>query len=119
MSERWFTVDEARDLMPRVRELAEALVVVRADLTEALHAEDPPAPVADVKALEARLADLLDRIAGIGVQVKGWAPLLVDFPMRWNDRVVLLCWLEGEPELGWYHDADHGFAGRRPLDHLS
>ena len=25
---------------------------------------------------------------------------------------VLLCWLEGEAQLGWYHKADHGFAGR-------
>jgi hypothetical protein len=28
---------------------------------------------------------------------------------------VLLCWLEGDPELVWFHRADLGFAGRRPL----
>jgi hypothetical protein len=28
---------------------------------------------------------------------------------------VLYCWLEGEPELGWYHRTDLGFAGRRRL----
>jgi hypothetical protein len=26
---------------------------------------------------------------------------------------VLLCWLEGERELAWYHKAEFGFAGRR------
>jgi arsenite methyltransferase len=28
---------------------------------------------------------------------------------------VLLCWLEGDPKLSWYHRLDLGFAGRRPL----
>jgi hypothetical protein len=28
---------------------------------------------------------------------------------------VLLCWLESEPELAWYHRLDLGFAGRRRL----
>jgi len=27
----------------------------------------------------------------------------------------LLCWLEGDPDLAWYHRVDLGFAGRRPL----
>jgi hypothetical protein len=117
---RWFTIDEARTLLPDVQALAAEIIEVRADLAEASLLPDPPLPVpiADRKAMEARLADLLDRLAGLGLQVKGWAPLLVDFPMRHGDRVVLLCWLEGEPALTWYHDADCGFAGRRPLDRL-
>jgi hypothetical protein len=28
---------------------------------------------------------------------------------------VLLCWLEGDEELAWYHRADLGFLGRRRL----
>jgi hypothetical protein len=28
---------------------------------------------------------------------------------------VLLCWLEGDRSLGWYHRLDLGFAGRRRL----
>nr|MDQ3989732.1 DUF2203 domain-containing protein [Actinomycetota bacterium] len=28
---------------------------------------------------------------------------------------VRLCWLEGEPELGWYHRSDLGIIGRRRL----
>jgi hypothetical protein len=52
------------------------------------------------------------------VQVKGFAPLLLDFPMRHDGRDLLLCWLEGERELAWYHDVAHGFPGRRPLSDL-
>jgi hypothetical protein len=39
----------------------------------------------------------------------------VDFPADRDGVPVLLCWLEGEAELGWYHRADLGFAGRRRL----
>ena len=48
---------------------------------------------------------------GLDVQLKGWAPLLVDIPVEHDGRVVLLCLLEGDRELGWYHEVDHGFPG--------
>jgi hypothetical protein len=124
---RTFTLDEAQTLLPELRLLATQLVALRARLTVARSGGDPdrpddPAgaapPPADVKAMEAQLADLLDRIGRLGVEVKGWAPLLVDFPMVVGDRLLLLCWLEGEADLAWFHDADHGFAGRRPLADL-
>ena len=112
-----FTVDEARALLPDVRSLGDDIVDARARLTLARHA-DPAPPPADLKGLEARLSDLIETLASMGLQVKGWAPLLVDFPMEHDGRLVLLCWLEGETELAWYHDADHGFPGRRRLDDL-
>jgi hypothetical protein len=52
----------------------------------------------------------------VGVEVKGFAPLLVDFPSELDGSPVLLCWLEGEAELGWYHRPEYGFVGRRPLN---
>jgi hypothetical protein len=50
-----------------------------------------------------------------GAELKGWAPVLVDFPADLDGVPVLLCWLEGDPGLEWYHRADLGFAGRRRL----
>ncbi|HEY6530942.1 MAG TPA: DUF2203 domain-containing protein [Acidimicrobiales bacterium] len=114
---RTFTLDEARDTLPDLLELADELVEVRAELTEQRVASGPGS-LADAKGLEARLADLLERIVALGVEVKGWAPLLVDFPVAHDDRVVLVCWLEGDRELAWYHEIEHGFPGRRPLAHL-
>jgi hypothetical protein len=29
-----------------------------------------------------------------------------------------LCWKYGEREVGWWHDIDAGFAGRRPVSEL-
>lgn len=78
-------------------------------------AGDLDVPLADIKGHEARLAELLDSLRADGLEVKGWAPLLVDFPSSQGGKDVLLCWLEGETELGWYHDPALGFAGRRRL----
>jgi len=69
----------------------------------------------DAKALEARLHEQLGWFGTEGIQVKGWAPLLVDFPSTLEGYDVLLCWLEGEVVLDWYHRIEHGFPGRRRI----
>jgi hypothetical protein len=114
---RTFTIDEAHDVAATVVELGDEVVAVRADLAES-SADAAFGALAEKKGLEARLAELLDQIVGLDVQLKGWAPLLVDIPVEHDGRVVLLCLLEGDREIGWYHELDHGFAGRRPLSHL-
>ncbi|MDQ1369173.1 MAG: hypothetical protein QOF20_1526, partial [Acidimicrobiaceae bacterium] len=41
---------------------------------------------------------------------------LIDFHARGADGVVyLLCWLDSDTELGWWHLPEEGFAGRKPL----
>ncbi|MCD9622495.1 DUF2203 domain-containing protein [Rhabdothermincola salaria] len=111
------TPDQAHALVADLLVLTDDAVRVRAELTAAAR-DRPPAPIADVKALEARLSELLDEVVGLGVQLKGWAPLLVDIPVEVDGRQVLFCWLEGDRRLSWYHELDHGFAGRRPLSDL-
>lgn len=113
-----FTLDEARGLVPDVLSRAAQLVAVRADLVDlqTALARGVPSPLGalpEAKGLEARLSELLSWFPEHGLDVKGVAPLLVDFPARLNGETVLLCWLEGEHELGWYHKPEHGFAGRR------
>lgn len=111
------TPAQAHALVADLLTLTDDVVAVRADLTAAAR-DEPAAPIADQKALEARLSELLDGIVGLGVQLKGWAPLLVDIPVAVGDRQVLFCWLEGDRDLSWYHEVHHGFAGRRPLSDL-
>jgi hypothetical protein len=114
---RTFTVDEAHDVAAAVIELGDRLVEVRAELTEHRALGDDGS-LPELKGLEARLADLLDQIMALEVQLKGWAPLLVDIVVEHDGRQVLFCLLEGDREVGWYHEVDHGFPGRRPLSHL-
>jgi hypothetical protein len=40
---------------------------------------------------------------------------LVDFPALRDGREVYLCWIEGEDEIGFWHDLDAGYGGRQPL----
>ncbi|HLG01007.1 MAG TPA: DUF2203 domain-containing protein [Acidimicrobiia bacterium] len=118
MTERVFSLDEARAVLDELRGQIAEVVELRADLTVAVAAHehgDESTPLADLKGMEARLSEVLDGFRARGLEVKGWAPLLLDFPME-PDGAVLLCWLEGEDAIGWYHEAAHGFAGRRPLD---
>jgi hypothetical protein len=40
---------------------------------------------------------------------------LIDFPSLRGEEEVYLCWEEGEAEIGFWHEPEAGFAGRRPL----
>lgn len=116
--DRIFTLGEARLLMPDVLSRADEIVVVRAKLVEIQadlreSGQSPLGGLPEVKAFEARLSELLGWYAEQGLSLKGIAPLLLDFPARLNGDTVLLCWLEGERELRWYHKPEHGFAGRK------
>jgi hypothetical protein len=118
--EETFTLARAHALMPELLAHADELVVVRADLVElqaALARAIPSAlgGVPEAKGCQARLSELLAWFPEQGLDLKGFAPLLLDFPAELDGEPVLLCWLEGERELGWYHKTAHGFAGRRPL----
>ncbi|HEY2955426.1 MAG TPA: DUF2203 domain-containing protein [Candidatus Eisenbacteria bacterium] len=51
-----------------------------------------------------------------GCLVKDIARGLVDFYALSGDRLIFLCWQLGEPEIGYWHTLEGGFAGRQPLD---
>lgn len=117
---RHFSYADAAALMPEVRRTAAEIIEARAELAElsAAISGGKPSPlggVAEVKALEARLHELLSWFSANGIEVKGAAPIIIDFPATLLGADVLLCWLEGEDELAWYHRPDLGFLGRRRL----
>jgi hypothetical protein len=117
---RLFRVSEARALLPEVRRRVAALIATRADLTELSvdlnrAGSSTLGGIAEMKALQARMGDMLEWFPSQGLELKGYAPFLVDFPAELDGVSVRLCWLEGEPALDWYHRSDLGIAGRRRL----
>lgn len=113
------TLDEARSLLARLRPRIDGFLTIRADLAElqadlAAAGSSPLGGLAEAKALEARLYAELEAFAASGCQVKSFAPLLLDLPGERASVAVLWCWLEGDPDINWYHRLDTGFAGRRP-----
>lgn len=57
----------------------------------------------------------VEELQSLGVLVKDLDEGLVDFPALRGDEEVLLCWRLGEEDIEFWHPADEGFAGRRPL----
>ncbi|GII63715.1 hypothetical protein Skr01_38000 [Sphaerisporangium krabiense] len=120
MVNKVFTVEEARGLMPELLRRAALLIGIRADLAELGHdlaatGRSHLGGIPEAKAMEARVAEVLGWFDEQGIEVKGVAPLLADFPAVLSGESVRLCWIEGETALGWYHRSDLGFPGRRPL----
>lgn len=63
-----------------------------------------------------RLDNLVRQVRATGAVVKDLNTGLVDFPYRYQDRVVYLCWKYGEAQIAYWHEVDAGFAGRQPLE---
>ena len=129
---RYFTLEEATALLPRVRPIVEEIVALRARLTEAeqslvaLHwkarANGHVSPEGSFSAGQSTRTELLGQIKeqeaklnALGIEMKDPAIGLIDFPSRREDRVVYLCWKLGEPAIEYWHEIDTGYAGRQPL----
>lgn len=116
-----FTLDEARAELARLLPVLDEVVALRADAAELAAAATNGGRATDLgglpelKAAQARLDELLTQVQQTGAELKGLAPLLVDFPSEVDGTPALLCWLEGDRGLEWWHRLDLGFAGRRRL----
>ena len=132
MPDRTFTPEEANAALAEVRPLVERMVAAREALLDAqrrqaelvgrvasngggLTPPDVSAVAAEVQQASAELVAVLEELERLGVQVKDLDRGLVDFPCLHRGRVVLLCWELGEDEVAFWHGADEGFAGRKPL----
>jgi hypothetical protein len=115
-----FTLPEARAQLAELRPRIDVLISKRADLAE-LRADieagvpSPHGRLAEAKAWEAEIYAELENLAAVGPHVKGFAPLLLDWPGQRAGVDVLWCWLEGDSDINWYHRVDCGFPGRRPV----
>jgi hypothetical protein len=120
VTERSFTLAEARALVPEVRARIDAIVAARANLTELTFALRSGRPThlggkPEQKGYEARIDEALGWFMIHGIEVKSIAPVLVDFPAYHGRESIRFCLLEGERDLTWYHRTELGFAGRRRL----
>jgi hypothetical protein len=126
---RFFTVDEANALIPRLEmvmermqrrgiELRDAIRNLAAELGRPPRDEEIAALMEKTPSLQAaasELEELIEEIEAYGAQFKGIDLGLVDFPAEINGQFALLCWQYGEKEITHWHDAESGFGGREPL----
>jgi hypothetical protein len=121
---RHYTLDEANAALGWVEQTIGELRTAREGLSdeetrEALAEAGPqnggggPGRVVSEAFLQLRAA--LVRLQEAEVVLRDLDRGLVDFPSLRDDREVYLCWLEGEDEIGHWHELETGFAGRQPL----
>ena len=119
---RVWTLDEARAALPEVRALVgrlRELVAAAQDQARRVGGNGGPSGnghrptgAGTSSDLPGALTELTDR----GIVVRDPARGLIDFPARSpSGRDYLLCWLDGEDDIEWWHWPDAGFAGRTPL----
>ena len=126
---RLFTVNEANELLPTLRPLVEQILenIRRLKSTSETVIRkgqvDPEAPDlmeklredSEIAKLIGQVKGWVDEINAYGCMCKGVEQGLVDFPCMFGAEVVYLCWQIGEPNVGFWHRIEDGFAGRRPL----
>ena len=121
---RHYTLEEANAALGWVQEVITSLRSAREGLSdeearEALAEAGPQNGGGDpgrvVSEAFLQLRDSLARLQDAEVVLRDLDRGLVDFPAIRDDREVYLCWVEGEDEIGYWHDLEAGFAGREPL----
>jgi hypothetical protein len=72
-------------------------------------------PGRDVATATLHLQRAFAELQAADIVVRDLARGLVDFPAVRAGEEIYLCWIVEEPEIGWWHELDAGFGGRRPL----
>lgn len=139
MTDRFFSLDEANALVPRVATLMTRAIQLHTHLRVAcqqlmrsgirvtpemlggrvVDVELDAAQrqrVAQARGLYEAVKDTVDAVESLGAEVKDVEKGLVDFNSLLDGKSrVLLCWKLGERSIDWYHDPDSGFSGRMPV----
>lgn len=136
---KYFTVDEANELVPQLAHLMGQQMKLLGEienLVRLLSAELGPLDEARIKPSETdtpmvrerknalnravqTYRDRWSRVEETGAIVKDPRLGLVDFYAQMDGETVLLCWQYGEEEIGFWHPVDEGFASRKPLHDLA
>jgi hypothetical protein len=121
---RHYTLDEANAALGDVTELIERLREARdrlgdrearRALSEAAPANGGGGPGRVVSEGFLAMRDVLGELQAREIVLRDLNRGLVDFPSLIGGREVYLCWQEGEDQIGFWHEPDAGFAGRRPI----
>ena len=129
---RLFTINQAQELIPWLTEILndarparEAMVSLNQEAEDldgrmrsngGIRANERLATVRrSYEEASGAVAQRVHLITARGVIVKDAVRGLVDFPSLREKREVYLCWIEGESEIGFWHEVDAGFAGRQSL----
>lgn len=123
--ERHFTLEEANAAIPWLQERIDRLREAR----DGLNDEEARAALSDagpgngggeagrvVSGAFMQMRTALIELRDQQIVLRDLDRGLADFPSIRDGREIYLCWEEGEDEIGYWHEPDAGFDGRRPID---
>jgi len=122
--QKHYTRDEARGLLPQIRQWLKRMAQLHADLQKfeerlgGLMSPGADLGGALVNSWVKTLADLeavLQEFQRREIQVKDIERGLIDFPAIIGGKEVFLCWEQDEEDIEFWHDLDAGYAGRERL----
>ncbi len=125
MKKRFFTVEEARQLLPSLRKLMGQVMVNSQRLEEYREVVQKLADSASSNTggpegtayleIVISLQSCLTQLQESGCVLRSLQDGLIDFPHLKEGREIYLCWRYGEEDIQFWHEVDEGFAGRTPL----
>jgi hypothetical protein len=119
-----YTIDEARALLPRIRQWLSELELCQLRLqslderVSALLKNGDDAggePVNQLIKTLAQCQQILQEFRRRQIQVKDLRRGLLDFPALREGREVFLCWEKDEDDIEFWHDLETGYGGRERL----
>jgi hypothetical protein len=122
--DKHYTRDEARALLPQIRQWLEQLNRLRQDLDRfdkrlsGLTGQGNDLGGETVNSWIRTLADMQGILAEFQrrrIFIKDLSRGLVDFPAIIGGREAFLCWEQEEEDIEFWHDLDTGFGGRERL----
>ncbi|MCX5660030.1 MAG: DUF2203 domain-containing protein [Planctomycetota bacterium] len=119
---KYFSLDEANRALPYVRRVVDDLKVPYARMStiqqqiELLGPDDARTALdSELKGLSLRIKGLLGELRQVGVELKDYDKLLLDFPAIHEGREIYLCWHREEPAVQTWHEVGSGFSGRQDV----
>ena len=132
MAKRFFTLQEARDMLPWLSQQFDKLDLAREvenrlqqdaiDVFRKSRSNGKSSMEREIaasqKAVEEAMTEtsaLTKEIAERGIIVRHISTGLVDFLSMRDGREIFLCWVRGEDDIGFWHGVHEGYASRKPL----
>jgi hypothetical protein len=120
-----YTREEARALLPQIREWLATLNRLRTEVERydqrlsGLNAEGQDTGGQTVNNWIRALAGMQELLAGFQqrqIFIKDLTRGLVDFPAILGGKEVFLCWESDEDDIEFWHDLESGYSGREKLE---
>ncbi|MBI2134778.1 DUF2203 domain-containing protein [Candidatus Woesearchaeota archaeon] len=124
---KYFTIDEAEELLPRLeRVLRRTIKLNKAlDLLSSIEIEvydDDYDNLKRITKLNKQFHKLshefyasIEKIEDIGGIIKDLETGIIDFYSKFEGREIFLCWKLGERKIRFWHEVDSGYEGRKPI----